>query len=412
MGNYDVTVVGAGIIGLSIAWQLARRSSARVLVLEKGASVGEGSTGASSAICRYRYSTDEMINCARDGIHAYQNWSAFTGLASPRAQFHREGVLWMPGPDRDWATAEHARLTGHGIASDLLDDKDLMERFPALSPCTLAPNLETAEAHDCLHGGRHLLELDGGYIDPVAAAADLVEACRGAGVDIRFGARVCGIEQHGGRISGVRLDSGDKLATPLVVNAAGPWCGELFDAADIRPGWELTPTRIQVLYLDLPPELPGRIPVTVDMAGGIYFRTQNRGQQLVVSSVLEEDEREAIATPDDYQLEPDDTFRDQKLHVLHHRIPGLPYRGTVRGYCGLYTVNRNDVHPILGQTELGGFWVANGFSGHGFKLAPAIGSMMAREITGLDSDFDTSVSIEYFDIGRQPIALHSMSVLA
>ena len=80
MKNYDVIIVGAGIIGLSIAWQLARRSSLKVLVLEKGLSVGEGSTGASSAVCRFRYSRDEMVHLARDGIHAYQNWPEYTQL--------------------------------------------------------------------------------------------------------------------------------------------------------------------------------------------------------------------------------------------------------------------------------------------------------------------------------------------
>ena len=117
------------------------------------------------------------------------------------------------------------------------------------------------------------------------------------------------------------------------------------------------------------------------MAGGIYFRTQNNGQQLVVGSVREEDETEVVADPDDFQTETDDDFEVRILHALHHRLPALAYRGQVRGYCGLYTTNREDVHPVLGPTELDGFWVANGFSGHGFKLAPAIGSMLAQALT-------------------------------
>lgn len=412
MRTYDLAIAGAGIIGLSIAWQIARRSRMRVLVVEKGASVGEGSTGASSAICRYRYSTDEMLNFARDGIHAYRNWAAFTGLKSPTATFNADGVLWMPGSDSGWAVREHTRLENCGIATALLDDRELADRFPGLNPCVIAPDLETGREHDCRAGGRHLLELDGGWIDPVAAASDLVEACRSAGVEVRFNTRVCGIEQQGGRISGIQLTGGDAVATPLLVNAAGPWCADLFAAAGLTSKWELTPTRIQVLYLDLPAEVPGPIPVAVDMEGGIYFRTQNRGQQLVVSSVLEEDEREAVMEPDHYRLEPDDRFQQLKLHLLHHRIPKLPYRGKVRGYCGLYTVNRDDVHPILGSTALEGFWVANGFSGHGFKLAPAVGSMLARAITGIANDFDTAVPLSHFSIDREPIVLRSKSVLA
>ena len=97
--HYDVVIVGAGIIGLSIAWELARRSDLAIAVLEKGAGTGEGSTGASSAICRYRYSMDEMVQLASDGIGAYRDWQAYTGLSEPLAAFQNDSVLWMPGSD-------------------------------------------------------------------------------------------------------------------------------------------------------------------------------------------------------------------------------------------------------------------------------------------------------------------------
>ncbi len=96
----------------------------------------------------------------------------------------------------------------------------------------------------------------------------------------------------------------------------------------------------------------------------------------------------------------------------HHRLPALPYRGKVAGYCGLHTVNRQDMYPIVGETELSGFYVANGFSGHGFKLAPAIGSLLVQQITDQRMDFDTAVSRYFLAPRRIPIALESMSVLA
>ena len=148
------------------------------------------------------------------------------------------------------------------------------------------------------------------------------------------------------------------------------------------------------------------------MVGGIYFRTQNRGQQIILGSTLEEDEQEVVANPSDYAQTIEDDFMHAKLHALHHRIPSLPYRGTVNGYCGLYTVNRQDVHPIVGRTQIEGFYVANGFSGHGFKLAPAIGSMLAQEITGEICDFDTGVPPAFLSIDRIPLQLDSKNVLA
>ena len=411
MKQFDVVIAGAGVIGLSIAFQLARRSKLKIAVIEKGAGVGEGSTGASSAICRFRYSMDEMLHLARDGINAYRDWQAFTGLKAPTAEFQQDGVLWMPGSDNAWADIEHARMQQFGIPSVVMDDIDLKDRFPALSTCTLVPDTETGEPHHCEGGGRHLLELEGGYIDPMATVQDLVEACRARGVEVRFKTKIVGVNTRGGKVQSVSLDSGESLSTPLLINAAGPWCEQLYEAAGLKLKWDLSPVRIQVIYRDRPEELEGHIPVTVDMQGGIYFRTQSRGQQLVISSVLEEDERELVENPDNYSLETDEHFEIVKLHVLHHRLPKLPY-SKVRGYCGLYTVNRDDVHPILGPTEIGGFWVANGFSGHGFKLAPAIGSMMARGITGEERDFDTNIPLSFFAVDRTPIQIKSKSVLA
>jgi len=412
MKNYDLVIVGAGIIGLATAWQLARRSNLRIAVIEKGASVGEGSTGASSAICRVRYSIDETLLLARDGIHAYRHWDAFTGLGNPAAAFHQDGVLWMPGSDTSWADAERERMRTFGVAAEVLDDADITERFPALNTCTVSPDIETGVAHECAGGGRNLFETEGGYVDPVAAVSDLVEACRNAGVEVRFRSRVTSIDTAGGRVQSVTLDGGDALATPLLINAAGPWCNALSSMVGLQLPWTLVPTRIQVIYRDRPAALQGHIPVTADLAGGIYFRTQNNGQQLVVGSVREEDEREAVVDPDDFRTETDDDFEAVNLHVLHHRLPGLPSSGRIRGYCGLYTTNREDVHPVLGPTAIDGFWVANGFSGHGFKLAPAIGSILAQAITGERRDFDTDVPLSFLAVDRKPIGLASKNVLA
>ncbi|MEL7449542.1 MAG: FAD-dependent oxidoreductase, partial [Pseudomonadota bacterium] len=378
MKTFDVIIAGGGIIGLSTAFQIARRSSLNVAVLEKGAGVGEGSTGASSAICRHRYSSDAMVTLARDGINAYRHWAQFTGLDDPAAQFHPEGILWMPGADREWADREQPRLAGLGVESLVLDNEALVERFPAINPNAMVFDRETGEIHDQPGDGRHLFETQAGYMEPVNAAQDLVHACRAAGVDVRFKTTVDRVLTAGSAVAGVRLADGTRLASPLVINATGPWCHRLYEAAGVPLDWDLAPVRIQVLHRDRPADVTGHIPVVADIEGGIYFRTQNRGQQIVVGSVLEEDERERVADPDNYQTLHDDDFQHEKLHLLHHRIPSLPNYGTVRGYCGLYTTNMDDMHPILGPTQLDGFWAANGFSGHGFKLAPAIGAMLAR----------------------------------
>ncbi|MFK7955041.1 MAG: NAD(P)/FAD-dependent oxidoreductase [Lysobacterales bacterium] len=409
---FDVVIVGAGIIGLSIAWELTRRSKLSIAVLDKGAGIGEGSTGASSAICRHRYSMDEMVRLAQCGISAYRNWREYIELDTPAAAFCNDGVLWMPGNDLTWADDEKQRMQRLGIVSDVLDAKALIHRFPALSACTETPDVETGQDHTCHEGGRYLFERDGGYMDPTAAATDLVEACRSKGVQVLFRSEVTAVQSESGRVSSVTLATGQSLSAPVLVNAAGPWCQSLSRAAGVELEWDLHPTRIQMLYLDRPEVLAGDIPVTVDMAGGIYFRTQNRGQQLIVGSVLEADERESVANPDDFDRQADDMFQHTKLHLLCHRLPTLPARGTVRSYCGLYTVNRDDVHPIVGPTGLDGFWVANGFSGHGFKLAPAIGALVAQGVSGESLTEDPVVPTNFFAVDRTPFQLASRSVLA
>ena len=353
-----------------------------------------------------------MIRLARAGIEEYRHWQAFTGLADPRAHFHNDGVLWFTGVDPHWADRESARLQRLGVRSAVLDDSDLAKRFPAINPCTAPVDLDNPDAHRCHGEGRHLLELDGGYMDPVHAAGDLLTACRGAGVTVLFNAAVATVRSRGGRVSGVRLADGRDIGTDVVVNAAGPWCNAVYAAAGLEAPMPLTPVRIQVVYVDRSATVEGPIPVCADLQSGIYFRAQNRGQQLIVSSVREEDERETVADPDDFLTVADDQFRLEKLHLLQHRLRGLTLSGTIRDYCGLYTVNQTDVHPVVGAYGPTGFFIANGFSGHGFKTAPAIGGMLARLITGDTLPGEDSRDDGWLAPQRTPIEIATRSVLA
>lgn len=407
----DVVIIGGGIIGMSTAFQIARRSTARVVVLDKGRGPGEGSTGASSAVCRFKYSHAEIVQLAKDGIAAYRHWPEFLGAAEPLAQFHALGVLWL-GRDAKWAPREADRLAALGVRTDVLDDAALADAFPAINPCVVPPDLVGGESHECVGGGLHLLECDGGYIDPVDALQDLIIAARANGVDVRFGSSVRDIEVRGGAATGVRLENGEAIACGTVVLAAGPWSTRFLDDHGLGQRWPLEPTRIQIVHIDRPAATSGSLPVCVDMAGGIYFRPQNRGRQIIVGSVLETDERERVADPDEFARYSDDDFIRPKLHALQHRLRLDDLRGHIRGYSGLYTINRADIHPIVGETPLRGLHVAIGCSGHGFKLAPAIGALLARQITGEAANFDTAMDPAFLAYQRAPIPLASMSVLA
>lgn len=406
----DIVIAGAGIIGLCAALQIAKRSRAKIIVLEKGIGPGEGSTGASSAVCRTKYSIDRTVILARDGIAAYRHWPDFLELADPFAQLHQTGVLWLGNGDSRETMPEAARLASLGVAVATMDDAELADLYPSINPCALAPDLVHGNPHDCTAGGIHLVETEGGYVDPVDALQDLLRAVRARGVEVRFNAGVTGVDMQSGIVAGVHW-SGGVIAAPVLVNAAGPWCDVLNRFVGLECRWPLRPTRIQIVHTDRPDSVVGPLPTCADPLGGIYFRPQNRGQQIVVGSVLEEDERERV-DPDNFDRGVDDDFAAIKLHALQHRIRGLETLRGVSGYSGLYTINDTDVHPVVGATPIGGYFVANGCSGHGFKLAPAIGSLLAQAIIGQRITGDTEVDASALAYDRAPIEIASRSVLA
>jgi sarcosine oxidase subunit beta len=410
----DVIVIGAGIVGLSVAHQISRRDPRRIIVLDKASNVAEGSTGASSAILRQRYTHHEAVVVARDGLRCHRAWAAYTGLEEPRARFHASGVLWMMGESRERVEHDRDRMVALAIDAALLDAAEVRGRFPALSTCNEPFDMTGETEHRCVDHDSFLFEADGGFFDPVSAAQDLRDVVRGAGVDIRFGAEVSSIRAAGGRIEGVGLADGGSIDAPVVVNASGPWAARVARMAGLEWNWTIRPIRAQVIYREWPRDIvPGPLPVVGDSSSGIYLRPEASGQQILLGSILHEDEQEVVEDPDRFNNNLDASFRDAKIHALHHRIPSLPHRGRITGLAGMYTMNVEDVHPIVGPTEIEGFIVANGFSGHGFKESPAVGSMIARHITGAEPDeWDTEAPMEFFSIDRDPIELPETTVLA
>jgi glycine/D-amino acid oxidase-like deaminating enzyme len=411
----DIVIVGGGIMGLQIAHQISRRDPRKIVILEKAPNVGEGSTGASCAVLRQRYTHDEMMTVSRDSLRAHRNWGAYTGLDEPRAKFSHSGVLWMLGESLADVEPLLRRMLRLGIDAAILDGAAVNERFPALSLCGEPFDLTGEVEHECRDLDAFLYEADSGFFDPVSACQDLLDVVRAKGVEVRFNTAVTAIRTSGGKVDGVDLSDGTSIDAPVVINAAGPWAPRVAAMAgfDYKP-WTIKPIRAQVIYREWDQTaVPGPLPVVGDASGGVYFRPEASGQNILVGSIREEDEREIVDDPDVFNNNIDAAFRDVKIHALHHRIPALPYRGQITGLAGMYTMNFDDVHSVVGPTDLEGFIVVNGFSGHGFKEAPAIGSMVARYLTGADADeWDTEVPIEFLSIKRKPISVAEKAVLA
>merc|ERR1712187_63521 len=173
---------------------------------------------------------------------------------------------------------------------------------------------------------------------------------------------------------------------------------------------------IQVIYKDAPElytseflakygngnDVP--IPIVTDLFSGTYMRAQKKSKQIICSTVKEEEERDEIDPDIPMPDGADPEYRNKFLNSMYHRLEPImePTSAKVQSLNGIYTVCQEDVHYIIGPTKLQGFVVCNGFSGHGFKTAPAVGSMLAQHVTGIRIENDTKVPMSFYSPYRQP----------
>jgi glycine/D-amino acid oxidase-like deaminating enzyme len=412
--SYDAVIIGAGVMGASSALQLAAAGLRRVLVLEKGPGVGSGSTGRSTAIIRQTYSNYEVSLMAHEALRLFQHWEDLVRLPQTRAHFVNSGVMFLfrkGEPALPLIRAMHQRV---GVRSSVMDAAEKRRQFPDIDFSATPPELLAAGREEA-YEVEVLYEDEGGFADPIGTATDLLEAARALGAEARFRARVTAVRQAGGRVTGVALEQdgrAEELATPVVVNCAGPWAVALNAAVGQPLRHELVPTRVQIVTKGFGERLKGRLPMMADMVSGFYGRPEASGSQMILGSVLEEDEREAVDDPDHFNDVADAPFRERTLRLLQHRVPVLGTRGRVSSYAGLYTVNRTDSHPIIDRSGLEGFFYCNGFSGHGFKLSPVVGMLVAQQVLGQWGRGRTAVPVDFFAHDRTPLATNWGGVIA
>jgi sarcosine oxidase, subunit beta len=412
MTDKKITIIGCGIIGSALALQLAKRGQKNITIIEKASSSGQGSTGASSACLRQRYTHDEVCKLAHEGLLAFQNWKEFTGLDDADCGYVKTGVLWIMGEQGEVLKNDAARLQKLGIDARVISKTVLNERYPALSSCDESFDLTGEVEHTCNEQSEFLWEPEGGYADPTASNQDLVRAAKALGCKVLFNEEVISVEKDLKKIESITTKNGLTIRTDILINAAGPWAEGLNKMVGFEHDWELTPTRIQVCVRDRNPEIKGEIPMFADISTGIYGRPEANGGQILFGSILEEDEQEIVTDLDNFDTSVDPNYRDSKHHGIHHRFEQCEGRGEIRGYSGLYCVNRVDMHPLVGATDVEGYYLITGFSGHGFKLAPSVSSLLAQEITGIKIDGDSEIVPSIFSVNRKPIHLDVKCVLA
>ena len=407
----DVIIAGGGVMGLNIAYQLRRRDpNLSVLVLERAPALGFGSSGYSTGFQRAYYSFDETMQFALDGMEAYKNWTDYLQDSEANAKFTETGALWMLGYDNAQNDAMVARLAKFGVDADRIDQAELAKRFPLINPEPFPMyNDEGDEVEQNLGPFSAVYEHGCGHIDSSTCLEDLARAARRDGAQIRMNSRIESFvtDRSSGRCTGVKMVDGTVIeAGVAVVNASGPWFNKLNATVGLSLSTEALPTRIQVGHKWIPDEYCS-LPFVADGFGpsGIYFMRRAANNQLVFGSVAHRFESE-IVDPDDYNTALDPEVKQDYLNCLFHRLPGLPREGEIVGFSSMYTVNQDDVHPMIGETKVKGLWACNGFSGHGFKLAPAVGSLVSQQITGQVTDrWETTVPHDFMGPYREPLSL-------
>jgi glycine/D-amino acid oxidase-like deaminating enzyme len=296
------------------------------------------------------------------------------------------------------------------VGADVLDAAELAHRFPLINsePFPLY-NDEGDELPQELPPFSAVYEHGCGHLDSSTCLTDLHRVVVRDGVDVRFNQRVSAFDlsPDGGRVTGVRMEDGRVLGGAVVVNASGPWFNKLNETANVKLSTEALPTRIQVGHKWVPDEFCS-LPFVADGWGpsGIYFMPRASNNQLVFGSVAHRFESEIVDNPDDCNPALDPDVKQDFLNCLFHRLPTLPREGEIVGFSSMYTVNQDDVHPMIGETKVAGLWACNGFSGHGFKLAPAVGSLVAQQVTGLKTDaWETSMATDFMGPYREPLKL-------
>lgn len=360
----DVIVVGAGLFGASVAYHLTKGGAGKVLLVDQGMP-GSGDSGRTVGMVRHHYSNDVTARLAIRGARTIRDWSEVVGVAD--AGFVRSGFLLAVPEDRLAAcTGNVRRLQRLGLNTRFVTAEEIAEIEPLISLEGVA-------------GGAY--EPDGGFANSHLMILGWITAAASLGMDARFGARVESLIVRRGRVAGVRTSCGVVEADAVVV-AAGAWARPLL--AEV--GWDppIRLRRIEVSVWRVP--AGGLIPQVVcsDGVSGLVVRPDRANEFLAVAY---SPERPTDVLGDfDYSVSPK---HDQQLaERFRRRFPALAHARPVRGWAGPYDFTP-DWHPIVGALPgVEGAYVSVGNSGHGFKLAPAIGECLAAEILGTESPID------------------------
>jgi sarcosine oxidase, subunit beta len=357
----DIVIIGAGIVGSSIAYHLTAAGCCNLIVLERESHLGRGSTGKSMGGVRAQFSTPVNIQMSLYSIPFYASFEERLGHP---ADYRPQGYLFVATSDAHlkYLRANYERQVAMGLKTvRLVEAAEITGMFPQL------------RADDIVGGSFCTTD---GFVDPYSAMNGLMQNACEHGAKLIKDAEVTAIERDQLGISAVVSTKGT-ISTRAVVNAAGPWAAAI--ARMVGVDLPVEPLRRMLVPTEPFDQFPRTAPMIIDMSNGFHFRPENLGFLLAWNDPEE--------TPG-YKTHFEPSFIEKILTRAADRVPVFENLAVnpKRAWAGLYEMTP-DHHPILGEVpDVPGFYLANGFSGHGVMHAPATGKILSDLI--LDSRTD------------------------
>ncbi|PYS23753.1 MAG: FAD-binding oxidoreductase [Acidobacteria bacterium] len=377
METADVVIIGSGIVGSSVAYHLAQQGCTNVLVIEREAHQGKGSTGKSMGGVRAQFSTPVNIQMSKYSIDFF---SKFDEVIGHPADYRAHGYLFCATNQNHLAylKANRERQNALGVTNvEWVTAEDIVKMVPQL------------RADDILGGT--FCPTDG-FVDPHSVMMGFMLNAREKGARLWLDTEVTGIEVENDQIKTVNTSRGS-ISTRIVVNAAGAWAAKIAEMAGAELPVE--PLRRQLVPTEPFDQLPQRFPMVIDMSTGFHFRREGKGILLAWNDPKE--------TPG-FKTEFDTTFVEKILTRAASRVPVLAEAGVNprRAWAGLYEMTP-DHHAIIGPAPtVEGLYFVNGFSGHGVMHSPASGRVAADLILNGHSNLidATQLGVERFKEGK------------
>jgi sarcosine oxidase subunit beta len=369
----DIVIIGGGVMGASAAYHLAQRGMKNIVLLEKEEYFGTGATGRCAGGVRYQFSTEINVRLSLASLPMIERFKDEIGQD---VNYRQCGYLLVATNQKDVAAFKRNvdLQNSLGVGTQLLSGDEVRRRLPLM------------RFEDALAGTFHQKD---GLVDPNSVVMGYVSAAQKMGVKAVSRVEVTGIATSGGNVKSVETTQGS-IQTRLVLNAAGPWAGQVSALAGVQ--LPILPVRRQMYTTTPMPEVADDFPFVIDFAQSLYFHREGDGLLIGMSNPNEKP---------GFDQNVDDDFELTNMEAAAARLPLMERAGRVSHWAGLYEVTP-DAHPIFGRTPVDGFYVVGGFSGHGFMHGPVAGKLMAELL--LDGAYQTldvaALDLARFDEGR------------